>query len=197
MTFVSGVKEFIQSWDDCFVEVTETDVFATSPQGNINSEGTSACYNSAIFPKYHRYFKKSLEAGIRELAIALIRKYNCITYSSCQGHATTNDAVMRQRYVAILPRTPQEYERFFNLFHHLAKLTNQQIADNSVKVAIGDDPVESEDGVMPGITLFFVADHKDETLYFHDVEIAYQKVLEIVLSHSEGALRSTNAPYEV
>jgi hypothetical protein len=188
MTFVSGVKEFIQSWDDCFVEVTETDVFATSPQGNINSEGTSACYNSAIFPKYHRYFKKSLEAGIRELAIALIRKYNCITYSSCQGHAATNDAVMRPRYAAILPRTPQEYERFFNLFHHLARLTNQQIADNSVKVAIGNDPVESEEVVMPGITLFFVADHTDEALYFHDVEIAYQKVLEILLSQSEGAL---------
>ena len=186
MTYLSGIKEFIQSWDDCFVEVTDTDIFATSPQGNINSDGTSACYNSPVFTKYHRYFKKSLELGVRELAIALILKFNCITYSSCQGHAATNDAAMRPRYVAILPRNPQEYERFFNLFHHLAKLTNQEIPNNSVKVAIGEDPLESEDCVMPGITLFFLYDQSDEALYFQDVEITYQTLLEILNNYSEA-----------
>jgi len=185
MTYLSGIQEFIQSWNDCFVEVTESDVFATSAQGNINSDGTSACYNSPVFPKYHRYFKKSLELGIRELAIALILKFNCITYSSCQGHHSTPDAVMRPRYVAILPRNPEEYQRFFNLFHHLANLTNQQIPGNSVRVAIGDDTLESEDGAMPGITIFFVSDISDEEVYFQDVEIAYQKLLQVVHNYSE------------
>jgi hypothetical protein len=190
MTYLSGIKEFIQSWDDCFVEVTETDIFATSPQGNINSAGTSACYNSPVFPKYHRYFKKSLELGIRELAIALILKFNCITYSSCQGHCATTDAAMRPRYVAILPRNPQEYERFFNLFHHLAKLTNQEIPDLSVQVAIGGDTLESENCVMPGITLFFVSNQSDEAVYFQDVEIAYQKILEILQNYSAESFSS-------
>ena len=187
MTYLSGIKEFIQSWDDCFVEVTDTDVFSRSPQGNINSDGTSACYNSPAFTKYHRYFKKSLEPGIQELAIALILKFNCITYSSCQGHYSTADAAWRPRYVAIIPRNPQEYEQFFNLFHRLANLINQQIPHNSVQVAIGDDTLESENCLMPGITLFFVSDQSDESLYFQNVEIAYQKALEVVQNYSSDS----------
>ena len=114
MTEFSDFKSFVDSWEDRFVEVTEFDIFKQSPQGNINSDGTTACCDSAIFTKYHRYFKRSIEQGVRDLTIALILKLNCITYSSCQGHFSREDAGMRQRYVAVMPRDEEEYQCLFN-----------------------------------------------------------------------------------
>lgn len=183
MTFLSGLKEFIESWEDRFVEPTELDRVRESPQGNINSEGTSACGDSPTFPKYHRYFKKSLEPGVRELAIALIQKFDCITYSSCQGHFSTPDAAMRPRYVAILPRNEEEYQRLFNILNHLAKLTNSLVPNSAVTVAIGEDRVESEECVMSGLTLFFVSTTSNEEIYFQEVEIVSKKVVELIASH--------------
>lgn len=181
-SYLSGVKDFIKSWDNPFVgEANETaNEIRESPQGNINSEGTSACYNSPAFTKYHRKFKKSLEAGIRDLTIALILKLNCITYSSCQGHHSTNDAVMRQRYVGILPRDYTEYEYLYRLFQNLAALTNSLCSDNPVQVYIQEDILESEDCVMPCLNLFFVGIRGDENTYFQEIETVYQKFLSLV-----------------
>ncbi|HIK29671.1 MAG: hypothetical protein N3E45_04180 [Oscillatoriaceae bacterium SKW80] len=182
-SYLSGVKDFIKSWDDPFVGVageTGSDVIRESPQGNINSEGTSACYNSPAFTKYHRKFKKSLEAGIRDLTLALILKLNCITYSSCQGHRATDDAVMRQRYVGILPRDHTEYEYLYGCFQNLAALTNSLCNDTSVRVYIQEDTLQSEDCVMPCLNLFFVGIRGDEDSYFQDLEIVYQKFISLV-----------------
>lgn len=90
MTYLSGLQALIDSWEDPFIEPDPTDVFQQSPAGNINRDGTSACADSPIFVKYHRYFKRSLEVGVRDLTIALILKFirtpviapkvsNCIT----------------------------------------------------------------------------------------------------------------------
>ena len=180
MTYLSGIQEFIASWDDRFVEASDRDIVRESPQGNINTEGTSACCDSPTFTKYHRKFKKSLEPGVRDLAIALILKFDCITYSSCQGHPSTVDADFRQRYVAILPRNETEYRRLYSIFDSMAKLTNSLLPDNPVRVVLGEDRLESEVLAMPGLTLFFVAATADEELYFREIEVVYNKVLELI-----------------
>ena len=180
MTYLSGLEDFIASWDDRFVEISDRDIVRESPQGNINTEGTSACFDSPTFTKYHRRFKKSLEPGVRDLAIALILKFDCITYSSCQGHPSTADADLRQRYVAILPRNEADYRRLYTILDSLAKLTNSLLPDNPVRVVLGEDRLESEALVMPGLTLFFVAATADEDLYFREIEVVYNKVLELI-----------------
>jgi hypothetical protein len=182
MTYLSGLKDFISSWDDRFVSETDWDTFRESPQGHINRDGTSACSDSPIFSKYHRKFKKSIELGVRELTVAVILKFNCITYSSCQGHFSTADAVMRQRYVGVVPRNEKEYQDLFNLFQGLALLTNAQVADTSVRVFVQEDTLASEDYIMPCLNLFFVPVAGDEETYFRDLEVVYKKLLDIIAS---------------
>ncbi len=184
-TYLSGVKDFIKSWDDPFVEETGADVIRESSQGHINTDGTSACYNSPAFTKYHRKFKKSLELGVRDLTVALILKFNCITYSSCQGHRSTDDAVMRQRYVGILPRNKAEYEYLYGLFQSLAALANSLSGDSPVQVYIQEDTLESENCVMPCFNLFFVGVRGDEETYFQEIEAVYQKLIGIVNARSQ------------
>ncbi|MDJ0555335.1 MAG: hypothetical protein QNJ68_13005 [Microcoleaceae cyanobacterium MO_207.B10] len=180
MTEFNDLKSFLDSWEDRFVEVTEFDIFQQSPNGNINTDGTAACCDSPIFTKYHRYFKRSIEPGVRDLTIALILNLNCITYSSCQGHLSTKDAVMRQRYVAVMPRDEEEYERLFNIFNQIAESTNYHFAKNPVKVVIGNDNLESEGKSTKCLTLFFVSDDVDESEYFREIQPVYNYVLQQV-----------------
>ena len=181
MTYLSRIEEFIANWDDRFVEVNPDEVFKQSPQGNINTDGTSACCDSPALSKYHRYFKKSIELGVRDLTVALILKFNCITYSSCQGHFSTPDAAMRPRYVAILPRDDNDDRRLLQIFQDLADLTYSQLPANPVKVVLGSDILESETCTMPGITLFFVSNSVlPETTYFNELEKVYTHLLQII-----------------
>lgn len=184
MTYLSKIEEFIANWDDRFVEVNPAEVFKQSPEGNINTDGTSACCDSPALSKYHRYFKKSIEPGVRDLTVALILKFNCITYSSCQGHFSTSDAAMRQRYVAILPRDDNDYRRLLQILQDLANITNAQLPENPVRVVLGSDILESETCTMPGITLFFVS-HQDvtESTYFNELEKVYTHVLQIIQNY--------------
>ncbi|HIK13385.1 MAG TPA: hypothetical protein IGS52_24520 [Oscillatoriaceae cyanobacterium M33_DOE_052] len=185
MTYLSRIEAFIANWEDRFVEVNPDEVFKQSPQGNINTDGTSACCDSPALSKYHRYFKKSIEPGVRDLTVALILKFNCITYSSCQGHLSTPDAAMRPRYVAMLPRDDNDYRRLFQILQDLADLTNSQLPENPVKVVLGSDILESETCTMPGITLFFVAaDEISETTYFMELDKVYAHLCQIIQNYS-------------
>lgn len=179
-TFLSGLKNFIASWDDPFVEESEAEIIRESPEGNINTDGTAACYNSPIFRRYHRKFKRSLEVGVRELTAVLILKFNCITYSSCQGHRATADAVMRQRYVGIIPRDKQEYDYFLQWLQYLASTTNSLVVGSCVRLWVDEDWVESEEGRMGCLHLFFVGVDGDEERYFEDVEVVYQQLLQVI-----------------
>ncbi|MGD1808829.1 hypothetical protein ACP6PL_25785 [Dapis sp. BLCC M126] len=178
MTEFSDLKSFVDSWEDRFVEVTEFDIFKHSANGNINTDGTAACCDSPIFTKYHRYFKRSIEPGVRDLIIALILKLNCITYSSCQGHFSTKDSAMRQRYVAVMPRNDDEYQQLFNTFNQIAKLTNYQFTENPVKVVVGNDNLESEGKTTKCLTLFFVSNNANESEYFREIESVYNYVIQ-------------------
>jgi hypothetical protein len=180
MNYLSGLKAFIDAWDDPFVEASETDRVLKSPQGNLNSEGTSECYGSPALTKYHRWFKKSIEPGVRDLTIALIQKFNCITYSSCQGHFSTADSVMRQRYVGMVPRTDTEYQALSEKLHKLANLTNSQLKNHSVQVVIYENTLESEGLVWRCLNLFFVSQFEDEARYFQEIEPVYQTVLRVL-----------------
>lgn len=178
MTEFSNLNSFVDAWEDRFVEVTEFDIFQQSPNGNINTDGTAACCDSPILTKYHRYFKRSIEPGVRDLTIALILKLNCITYSSCQGHCSTANTPMRQRYVAVMPRNEEEYQQLFNTFNQIAELTNNHFFDNPVKIVVGNDNLESEGKTTKCLTLFFVSNNGDESEYFREIEAVYKYVLQ-------------------
>ncbi|MGL5192871.1 MAG: hypothetical protein ACRC8Y_04650 [Chroococcales cyanobacterium] len=180
MTYFSGLKQFIASWDDRFIEENPAETFRESPLGNINTDGTAACADSPILSKYHRKFKKSIEPGIRDLTIALILKLNCITYSSCQGHYSTSKSQMRPRYVGILPRDLAEYHSWFEHLKTVADLTNARLPQNTVQVLLTPDILESENCVMPCFNLFFISKSADEATYFQEVEAVYQTFLKLL-----------------
>lgn len=184
-TYLSGLKQFIASWDDPFVEEKQGEIIRESKEGHINTDGTTACFNSPIFTRYHRKFKRSLESGIRELATVFILKFKCITYSTCQGHFSTPDAVMRQRYVGIIPRNEKEYDSIKNLLLKITEETNAQISTGCVRLCVHEDRIDSEDCSLPCLHLFFVGIEGDEHSYFHDLESVYQQVLKNLSSYPE------------
>jgi hypothetical protein len=182
MTYFSGLRDFINSWDDPFVETHPDEVFRQSPQGHINADGTAVCGDSPIFSKYHRYFKRSIEVGVKDLTVALIRKFDCITYSSCQGHRSTFNAVMRPRYVGILPRNQDEFQRLLLSLQLLVNLVNSHFPHSPVVLTLGQDLVESEDLNLPGLTVFFEPVTPDEDVYFQIVDEIYNYLLLLINS---------------
>ncbi|MGL4503059.1 MAG: hypothetical protein ACRCU2_28615 [Planktothrix sp.] len=180
MTYLSGLQEFMASWEDRFVETTPVEIFRESPLGNINTDGTAACADSPILSKYDRKFKQAIEPGVRDLTVALILKLNCITYSSCQGHISTSKSQMRPRYVGILPRNLDEYYNLVEQLTTLTELTNAALPQNPVQVVLTPDILESENCVMPCFNLFFISKSADETTYFQEVEAVYQTFLKLL-----------------
>ncbi|NEP47179.1 MAG: hypothetical protein F6K35_51555, partial [Okeania sp. SIO2H7] len=104
------------------------------------------------------------------------------TYSSCQGHYATPDAIMRQRYVAILPRDAEDYQRLLNILNDIAEQTNSHFYSNPVKVAIAEDKIKSEDCEMTGLVFSFVSVFYEEHIYFRELEPVYNYVLKLVNS---------------
>ncbi|MGL5508766.1 MAG: hypothetical protein ACRDB1_04060 [Microcoleaceae cyanobacterium] len=182
MTYVSELKHFLQHWDDPFIEVAEGEEFAVGALGNINTAGNAQCADSPIFTKYHRYLKRSLELGVRDLVTAFILKYNLITYSSCQGHPATAESEMRCRYIAFIPKDEVDYQRVDEILQYFMHAVNAEFSTHPVQIAMGKDDVESEEITMPALTFFFVpiSDNISETVYFQEVEPIYRRTVDLI-----------------
>lgn len=170
---MSRIKDFINDWD-AITSLTEDTPIKTSISDNINIEGTSSCFESFVFTKKHPSFTKAIEAKIRPLVILLVRSYNCITYSSCQGHFSTLDNVdLREMHVGILPRSKAEYEYLLDFLIIKANIVNSQVQSSHVIINIKQSVLTSEENEtdlvsMPCIDVFFSC-ISSEDYYFADL----------------------------
>jgi hypothetical protein len=181
--YLHGLKTFIKMWDkNQFNVEIDLDMLRLSDKGNVNFAGNSICYESPTLTKSHPLFGKAIEVGVRKLTFSLVKKLNCITYSSCQGHFSSKESpIMRQRYVGIIPRNEQESQYFLKYLHDLANTVNNQVKQTLVRVVIDTRMLDSDEGSMSCINFCFVPlISEDEELYFRDVEIVYNQVLEVL-----------------
>jgi len=170
---MSRIRDFINEWDAATLSVEDMSM-KTSISDNINIEGTSSCFESFVFTKDHPNFTQAIESKIRPLVILLVRSYNCITYSSCQGHFSTLDnADLREMHVGILPRSKAEYENLLDFLVIKADVVNSQIQSSHVIINIKRSILTSEEDEedlisMPCIDIFFSCTSSEDR-YFADL----------------------------
>ncbi len=112
----TDVRWLMISWDDTYFDQSMFIIHWSD--WRINHHGETHNFDGTIFSKNHPLFLESIELWVRDLVVILIKKFNCITYNSCQWHKNSP-----KRRVGILPRNHQELEYIYT---QLLLLTNQK-----------------------------------------------------------------------
>src|SRR5688572_12832858 len=101
---VTGLAEFRAAWDLAKARkgIPGTDN-KVSADGRVNIDGDAECLAAAIYTPADEEFYAAVEVGVRPLVMFCVNELDCITYTSCEGHAPTADGYSPRR-VGILPR---------------------------------------------------------------------------------------------
>jgi hypothetical protein len=159
--------------------------FAAGSGGNINLEGTSECNESFLLTRWHSSFSASIEAGVRELVMRLVNEWDCVTYSSCEGHHSIAHLPARVRHVRLISRSEAEHLRLASRLNRLVDATNADVDNSSVRLIVMPSVILAEDGLeAPGLDLIFALQPSDESLYWKFLDASYQRCL-LVLSKGE------------
>jgi uncharacterized protein len=175
--YFRDLKHFMERWDHGSVVITKNPNLKIGKYGNINLDGTPDCYEAKSFVKGDRGFNDSIERGVRELVLLLIEKLGCITYSSCQGHPACDAAPMRERHVGIIPRNALEYLELLQHLQNAKEFTNSSVQPQSVRVAIYEAILDSDDCSLPCFDIFFISTNSDKRNYFDDLDVVYHEFI--------------------
>lgn len=89
-----NASSLIEKWN------VESTMFPSVPDIS-TSWSTPDVAQSAIYARTDPRFLAAIEPGIRELVLTVIEQLDCITYSSCEGHRTTDGYVQVGQHVDI------------------------------------------------------------------------------------------------
>lgn len=155
---ISDLPRFLRCWDDAAAEQNLTPVHLHfSRFGNINGSGRLGDYDGHALSQWHVQFEKSLEAGIRELVLFLVRSFGWITYTSCQGHLYQDtECPPVERHVGLMPRSRRELEEMRVILDSVALAVNSHLVNLAIRVeALGVD-LESDNRSYPAIDFVFL-----------------------------------------
>jgi uncharacterized protein DUF4254 len=177
--YVQGLKLFMDTWDGRATRAhdgPQVNQFGTN--GNINTQGASNCFSSALSTPRDPGFGSYLEPGIRPLVMQCIDSLQCITYSSCEGHPSTEDSELRLRHVGIVPRDHDEYIMLQLVLRRFAAAANIATADASrVIVWVRDVELDSDSlPPRPALDIVFAPVHGlDPREYFKHLAISHDE----------------------
>ena len=175
---VDGLVGFLRRWDQKDELKFKELRFAVADGGNINLRGTSECSESFLLTRWHPSFIASVEAGVRELVICLVTSWDCVTYSSCEGHRSGAHVSARARHVRMISRSKAEHLRLQVMLNRLVNMTNSNMEETSVllvwknSVILADNDLEA-----PGLDLIFEPQLGNEDLYWKILESCYKRCL--------------------
>lgn len=129
---IASVRELLCSWGSSRTEHTKT--FAVSEAGNINFAGVLAGTYAHIFTPGELDFEAAIEAGVRPIVLAVVRKGDLVTYTSCEGHAYASGELSSECHVGVLPRTRGELRRAWKAFRCAASRANGGLTVSSVAI---------------------------------------------------------------
>lgn len=118
---------------------------------------------SPLVPPRAANFADFLEPGIRDLVLALIRSWNCTTFTSCEGHPPAESAAASLATVGFLPLTDEELTRLVTRCNRLATAVDLA-ADHPVALRARQSAVSTDSGDIPVAELWFVPAHNDVPL---------------------------------
>jgi len=175
---VNGLIDFLRRWDDKGELKYKELRFSVADGGNINLQGNSECNESFLLTRWHRSFADSLEAGVRELVMRLVTDWDCVSYSSCEGHWSSAQVSARVRHVRLVSRSKAEHMRLGSMLKRLVDATNADIGDPGVRLAWKPSVIVAEEGLeAPGLDLIFEPQSDDERVYWKYLDTCYQRCL--------------------
>jgi uncharacterized protein len=174
---ITALRQFIASWDSPPVSDGAARIpLKRGKLGNINLKGTVEG-PAPIFTRSHPQFVESLEEGIKDLVLCLITKFDCITYSSCAGHASEDGRrLLCGRSVSILPRDEAEYESLRDV---IGRAVGEVGAPSGhVVLQLEESLLESDELDMPGLDINFRPTTERAAPYFEELEPLYRHLVE-------------------
>jgi hypothetical protein len=185
--YFAGLPQFLRRWDKKILDPsTESARNRISNSGRINLEGSDGCSTARIYTRWDPEFLASLEPGVRQLTLLLIEKFNCITYSSCEGHPTSLSNKPSVRHVGVLPRDKAEFHYLVDRFSSYATLCNQE-QDSPIEIVVKEEVLGTGDMNIPCIELVFAQRASEWERYFEMLDEAYELLVrELAKVEAEG-----------
>jgi hypothetical protein len=175
---VHGLIDFLRRWDHKGELRCGELRFAVADGGNINLEGTAECNESLVLTRWHPSFSASIEAGVRDLVMRLVTDWDCVTYSSCEGHRSSAHIPARARHVRMVSRSKAEHLRLGTMLNRLVEMTNADVAEPGVLLAWKPTVILADEGLeAPGLDLIFELQSANESLYWSLLDVSYQRCL--------------------
>lgn len=175
---VRDLLGFLRRWENRDELTSEPLPLAVAAEGNINLHGTARFSESLLLSRWHPSFAACVEPGVRELVMRLVSEWDCVTYSSCEGHPSSRDAPARVRHVRLLARSEAEHTRLSTMLARLADLSSTGAGEYGVLVTRRHSVVRSSEGLQaPGLDLVFEPRSADEGSYWELLNPCYRRCL--------------------
>lgn len=142
INYLTTLDDFLVRWDQP-ASLTASGRRVRGPAGG----------GAPVYARHHPRFHESLEAGVRPLVLALVEHFDCVTYSSCEGHPASRRRVMRPLHVGVVGRTAAEHARLREQLQSLIRRVQSRtfVRGASVRVEVGK--LDSESGPRPCVDL--------------------------------------------
>ena len=171
INFLTDVEGFLAAWGRPVGPVAP----AVRRVGKPARKGTGAVYSCS-----HPAFHLSLEPGVREVVLSLIKSLDCVTYSSCEGHRATVRTPMRCSHVGILARSPKEHIRLSRILRGLARRVNHRVGRRAPSLRIEERRLDSETSSWPCLDVLFVPNGLPEETYFARLPGARRVLIDLI-----------------
>lgn len=172
VNFVPQLWTFLRRWDDRTDQHSKRiQVGATLPGRIVTPDGRAGL--GYLLTYWHPNFMDVVEPGVRRLTELLITRLDCVTYSSCEGHASEQIETTYLRYVSVVCRNDSERRRFLDVLEAVAT-DCAGMSDSSVRVVIETGFIDTDDGNRADtVDVVFSTDPSALGTYFDEVDDAY------------------------
>ena len=179
-----NIPDFIEAWDRGYASVDNIQI-KRSKEGNLNSLGDPLSSFAPVVTKHHPLFFNFVEEGIQALAKKIVIDFNCITFSSCQGHPAYRThggfSALRPRGLSILPRNNAELQEICKKLKRVCDQTNTEMASEYVVVEVKKERLEVRNNgytkYWQSIDLTFIPLVNASASYFDVIGEIYQAFL--------------------
>lgn len=147
---------------------------------NINVGGSPDGATAPTIPHWHPLFASSIEAGIREIVLHLVKECGWITYTSCEGHDYGPEgSPPAMRHVGVLPRRDDEFVRVHHYLQTVISGCAALIDAGPVSLALILQPLRDPVRSVKVVDFVFVPSKSAAwPAYFSGVDAAAARVLE-------------------
>jgi len=175
---ISQLDVFLRNWRK-MPEEHELLPVRRGPRGHVNLTGAPEA-PSITFTKDHVQFVDSLEEGVRDLVLCIIRTLNCVTYSSCEGHLTEDGTgIFCGRHVAIICNDPEE--RFVLRQRLENAIARVQHPRNTMLLTVLEEDLDTETSSLQALNLIFLPTTKKPEEYFGELKAVYDEFVRRVI----------------